>query len=233
MHHPNATYFQSSTVLTKNAPVVPSSVFGLQVVVQRKDMMLAQTNNYKMIELQKVVGAEITPLPLHRSRPQSVITHSNHAIAVSSKSVVSPTLRQQSKSVSFDPKCRAKRTIHLKDYTADDISSCWYTERELSEQRRKSVRIISKIAEGGGKAGNYCVRGLDRLTPKAAEERYNVQLDVYLAVLREQHTQYLTGKHDVEAIAQKYRDVSAARHQEAAYQVGLCDAMIARRIFFS
>lgn len=135
------------------------------------------------------------------------------------------------KKVTFASTVHARRVLHVNDYSGFEIYACWYDEEEEAEERRKCVRIISKIVQG--KAGKYCVRGLDRMTPKAVNERDGSRMDAYLAVLREQNTQFMTGQTDAEAIAKKYEAASAARHRKEAYQVGCSDAKVARKCFES
>jgi hypothetical protein len=170
-------------------------------------------------------GPPTTPIIVPQQQQQQQQEEHQHTPAEAS-----PVKKNNNKKkvISFSPTCSIKSALHVNDYTAEEISLSWYNYEESSEHRQKCVRIVEKIVQG--KAGKYCVRGLDRMTPRAVDERNSIRMDTYLAVLREQNKHFLTGRMDEEAIARKYRSASATRHQEEAYRVGRSDAKVALKL---
>lgn len=133
------------------------------------------------------------------------------------------------KKVTFSESCKLRDGLHRNDYTVDEISACWYSRDEASEITRKCVRLLSKFIEG--KAENYCIRGLEQMTPEAARQRENTREDAYVAVLGEQQRcRNLSKSDNEEAIARKYRQAAAAYCQQVASEIGRIDEMVARKI---
>jgi hypothetical protein len=139
----------------------------------------------------------------------------------------SSSSEKTNKVVSFSETYRVKATLHHDDYTDQEEAACWYSQEEYDEISRKCVALISKMILG--KAQKYCVRGLERMIPKAADEHEMTRLDAYIAVFKEQKKHYFN---NTEAIASKYRQVAvaAAKSQQVACEIGRQDALIAMRI---
>ena len=137
--------------------------------------------------------------------------------------LLAPCLPQQRKVVSFAPTCKVRFGVARADYTDEEISASWYSDEDLTERRRRTMDIIFKLRQGEG--DRYCVRGLESTMPEAATELAFTRRMACHTVLREQENQRLTQVYDPEAIARKYRNVSARVCQLAAYHIGHEDAL--------
>jgi hypothetical protein len=139
------------------------------------------------------------------------------------------------KKVSFSETCRIKHVLHLDDYTDEEEEACWYSPEECDEISRKCAVLITRIVQGTTTMKKtqtkYCVRGLERMPPKATEERKLRRLDAYIAVLKEQNKIFFKACNKIEAIARKYSQAAATEKcQEAACAIGREDALIAMKI---
>jgi hypothetical protein len=134
----------------------------------------------------------------------------------------SSTIQPKAK-VSFAQTCKVVLGPSLDDYTAQEISAAWYNGNDYSVIHRKCGSLIRKIKNG--KVDKYCVRGLERMTPRAIEERELTRIATYIAVLGEQNKpSYMRGDKS-EAIARKYRQAAGVEKcQQVAHKVGLKDA---------
>jgi hypothetical protein len=129
--------------------------------------------------------------------------------------------------VSFADICLVRSVLPGTDYTAEEISACWYSKNEYFEIRQKVIRMISTKEKGH----ICCVRGLERFTPEAVLAREDSRMEAYTTVLVEQERQFVMQTSHPEAIARKYRAATAKRHQQKAHAVGRNDELIAMKNF--
>jgi hypothetical protein len=67
------------------------------------------------------------------------------------------------KSVSFKHTVQARKTLHVMNYTEEEVKACWYTREEVKERRRQMhfmVKAIELGAEISEEEDEYCMRGL-------------------------------------------------------------------------
>lgn len=139
--------------------------------------------------------------------------------------------KEQTK-VSFEETCRVKLGLNLEDYTETEIAASWYSKEEYSVITRKCTSLIKNLIKGDEATHQkYCVRGLERMTPEAADKRTLARMDAYIAVLNEQSKRrgYSIDHDNTEEIARKYRETTAMKCQQAAHEIGLRDALAAAR----
>lgn len=126
----------------------------------------------------------------------------------------------QRKEVSFKANARAKRCLHLNNYTDEEIASTWYSRDELDEVRheaRLSVEII--VVAGRGEANldveEYCLRGIEFLTLEGAKHKMENKMAAWDALFDEQDLQLEDGTSDLDMLSMVYFDASYHTQLEA------------------
>jgi hypothetical protein len=140
----------------------------------------------------------------------------------------------QQRTVSFAPTKEMCPTFSVIDYTPEEVKACWYKEHEYDLIIQECLKVIKKMQ--GGKpinAHKYCVRGLDRFAPEAADLREVNKLNAYIAVLEEQNNQLRDGHCDPQEIARHYRAAASRRCQLEAQKVGERDALFVQKLLNS
>ncbi len=112
-----------------------------------------------------------------------------------------------SKSVSFKEVVKAKKTIHVTNFSAEEVKSCWYTDEDFEIMKRE-VRFEVDLFE------NDCLdekdnmrrsmRGLRMFTSAGGKLRRESKRRARNAVLKEQELQRKEGSNDPEYIAEIY-----------------------------
>ena len=115
------------------------------------------------------------------------------------------------------------RIIHINDYTAEEISACWYNDKEFSAIKTQCIsqmrtteplkqKNVVSIIEDQHESGD--ARGLEYFIGSVAETRQKTSQMAIWAVLREQYLQREEGSFDPEFISEIYeRQSSLARVQ--------------------
>ena len=101
------------------------------------------------------------------------------------------------RSVSFRSKVKVRNTMHLNDYTEDEMASCWYSKHEI-EMIREEIRIILTIIDGNSsRINNYndriCSRGLESFSIEGSTKKQEARMnsrDVVLAATRQRYYYY-------------------------------------------
>jgi len=112
------------------------------------------------------------------------------------------------KSVAFDQVVRAKKTIHIANYTQEELIACWYTNHEQREMKRKARHIAKNIARADRATPDdrdedeECTLGLEILADSGCSIRSMNRSRHIAAVLEEQHLQYIEGSDDPDYIAE-------------------------------
>jgi cell division protein FtsB len=121
--------------------------------------------------------------------------------------------------------------LSLDDYTDAEIKACWYDEEDNTVITMECLKIIKKLAQGKAINGRkYCVRGLERMAPKANEKRELNKTNAYIAVLQEQNNQLREGRSDPKEIARQYRYAAAKLCQHEAGKAGERDALFVKKM---
>jgi hypothetical protein len=144
-------------------------------------------------------------------------------------------MRTQGLSVSFDTTYEVCPNLSVHDYTRAESRACWFDEFENAVNRQECLKIIKKIQRGKPifNSKQYCVRGLERMTPDAADRREFNKMNAYIAVLEEQNAQWHSGLNDPKRISRVYRDAAARRSQQEAGKMGQKDALVVQKLLSS
>jgi hypothetical protein len=136
----------------------------------------------------------------------------------------------QQRTVSFAPTTRVRPTLSVIDFTPEEVKACWFEEHEYDLIIQECLKVIKKMEEGKPiNTRRYCVRGLNRFAPEAADRRELNKMNAYPAVLEEQDNQLRDGHCDPEDIAWQYRAAASSRCQHEAQQVGERDALYVQK----
>lgn len=130
--------------------------------------------------------------------------------------------RRRKSGVTFYEVVKARKTIHVADFTAEELRTCWYSSKDLREMKR-DVRYEAKIFADDVEEVSYyiagattpttssvVIRGLDMFTPSGSRRRWESKQRSILTVLEEQRLQREEGSHDPEFIAQIYEGASGS-----------------------
>lgn len=129
--------------------------------------------------------------------------------------------------VGFNPVVKVIHTLHINDYTEDEIDACWYNEREV-----KAIRDDAKVSVELLKNGKleqdteeHCRRGSECQLRSNRSRRRKLKAAGWLAVLREQEEQFEEGMDaDPYCIAHVYKSASS-QASDIARAVALKDEL--------
>ena len=117
------------------------------------------------------------------------------------------------KSVTFNEKVRAKKTIHFADYSDEEIRVCWYDDcdyRRIKNDVKFEASLLENDCLDDDDSSKYCSRGLSHLTTKGAKQRSANKRRGLALVLEEQNLQQEEGSNDPEYIAEIYASSTAS-----------------------
>ena len=104
--------------------------------------------------------------------------------------------------------------MKLHEYTPAEWSACWYHQEEYDAITKECFRIVRKIEKGEPiNSRKYCVLGLEKMTSVASDQRQLDRLNMYLAVLEEQHRQLEQGVYNAKRIAKAYKQAIRENQQ--------------------
>jgi hypothetical protein len=110
------------------------------------------------------------------------------------------------KKVYFSHKIRIKPTLHIRDYTQEEIEATWFSKTDF-----ENIKADMRFALGLLRAGildqdtiSYCRRGLECRTKEGVRKRMFNKASTRNAVLDEQDRQWDIFVTDSEAIAKVY-----------------------------
>jgi hypothetical protein len=148
-------------------------------------------------------------------------SYDNHARAIHfetehSYSVCAPLTKRPypkaKKVVTFQQSVKAKKTLHINNYTEEEIQACWFDDDE-SKQMKEEFRLAANLAMNG-LLPQESSRGLELYT-KEAQSRRQHKATAREEVLDEQELQWDEGAYDPEYIAQIYEAASASSRARA------------------
>ena len=115
---------------------------------------------------------------------------------------VNPLATKSKKSVSFNSSVRVKKTIHINNYTEQEIANTWWS-REEEQQIREVASIVADMMSAGKQIDENKIsrRGLEGRTMEAQERRLDQRIAVWDAVLDAQAENFEAGIVDDEMIA--------------------------------
>lgn len=132
-------------------------------------------------------------------------------LATKSLSVEHGCFKHQ-KEVSFNEVVKAKKTIHISNFSTDEIDNCWYTENDF-EVMKRDVRFEVNLLEnecikdeGECEQGEmrHSTRGLQMFTKAGSKLRRECKRFSRNVVIEEQELQREEGSNDAEYIAEIY-----------------------------
>jgi hypothetical protein len=135
---------------------------------------------------------------------------------------------KQTKAVTLKKTVAAKKTIHVNDYTDEEITSCWYTEEENETIKAQSLLEASDLLDTEVSDDidyqKSCFRGLEHYVLHIAEERMAYKTIAVSTVLEEQQLQREEGSDDPEFIAELYAECTSLARVKASI-LGLNDRL--------
>lgn len=101
------------------------------------------------------------------------------------------------KSVAFNEVVHVQTTIHINDYTPEEVHDCWYNADEFMVIKA-NVRFAVSLLEQGvfptttddEEREGFCRRAVECRTKANATRRRQLKMSAWLAVLEEQELQY-------------------------------------------
>ena len=134
----------------------------------------------------------------------------------------SATLIVSRKRVTFCEKVKARRTIHLNNYTDDEIDACWYSDLEYYAMKEEIRAVAHLLQEGIVDIHEDVARGLESRCSSGASRRRELRQAAIDAVLDEQEYQDSCRTCDPDYMALMYKHAGHSAVEDARIQ-GLCD----------
>jgi hypothetical protein len=127
------------------------------------------------------------------------------------------------KSVSFHEKVRARVSLHINDYSAEEIQATWLNAADMQRIRREMRYTVQMMKFGSSFDENeYSIRGLEHGTSEGSQSRRKNRSEAVKAVLNEQYRQVAGDSIDEQDLAKVYK-VCASPCQIAAQLSALLD----------
>jgi hypothetical protein len=134
----------------------------------------------------------------------------------------STTKVEVERSVSFRSYASARETIHIDDYTNEEISACWYNAVELKTvivENKTTLLLMDNVFFSNDR---ICSRGLESYTQTGQASKRQHREDAIDAAMDEQDFQTDEGITDPEIIADAYIE-RTRQSQVTARVMGLSD----------
>ena len=201
-----------------------------------------------------------------RRRPCSSSSSSSSSSSIDSEQTTADVQTEtnnnkkiSTKKVSFYCNVAVIYTLHLDDYSEEEMKDCFYGSLELKRIRKQAKATVRYIMSSSSSTSSeddefssssssstedvedeedlcqeqqsHCTRGLEYCTPALRELRSQVKMLAREAVLDEQEYQQMAGVADPERLATVYKD-QTNESLYAAMMIGKSDEYIARQIHF-
>jgi len=168
---------------------------------------------------------------LVREKSQRLLIEGEYDIIPSAEMKVLQTTKKPKKNVSFYDFVSVRATLHYYNMTDKEISSYWYSHREMNIIRRSLIYQLTRMTALKPLAEEFFTpRGLENRTRKGREGQRANELNSINAVLDEQDLQLMEGfPYHPEAIRAVYSEHSQ-KCTLAAQKLGRCDEIEANRI---
>ena len=135
-------------------------------------------------------------------------------------------------SVSFNTKVTVRNTIHINNYSEEELSATWFSTNEFNAMKSEMKSTLKKMKRNGGKSipindedvVGLSSRGLESLTPDGIAKKRIVRQNAIDAVLDEQYLQYREDDYDPEFNADSYSK-KCRRSKAQARAKGRSDAV--------
>ena len=160
--------------------------------------------------------------------PIAFIWEPDHSYSTTAYSTTEGPLspKAQQKSVTFNQTVSVRKTLHINNYSNDEVFACWYNDDEFKAIRKGVKFAVSLLKDGLLEEDTeyHCQRGLELHTRKGANRRLQNKRAARGAVLIEQELQWEAGVYDPEYIAMKCMEYSSSL-QATAHEIGLKDQL--------
>ena len=136
--------------------------------------------------------------------------------------------RTSTKSVSFSRNVCVKRTLHINNYSDNEIEATWLGDSDYERIRKEMDYTIDLMERRKAiDSGKYTTRGLESRTTKGAFQRFQNKLVARKVVLDEQDLQWSSGVKSTEMLSKAYQ-IASKKCRTPAYIHGLTDERVAR-----
>jgi hypothetical protein len=159
--------------------------------------------------------------PLEPSNTESEIMDKQD-LSMMKMSESSTTKMEVERSVSFSPYASLRETIHIDNYTNEEISACWYDSVELKMVKVDNKNTLLLMANVFFINDRICSRGLESYTQTGQASKRQHREDAIDAAIDEQDFQMDEGITDPEMIAEAYFE-RTRQSQAMARVMGLSD----------
>ena len=153
-------------------------------------------------------------------------------ISAPGASVITNKVRKPFPLLSFRPTVAVRPTIHIKDYSDEEISEVWYTKAEKDTIKSEIRRTLLRMLDGSTEADtdqNHCIRGLETYTPAGQTLKRKRRKEAISLVLEEQESQTEKGTPDPELLADLYYEETHFSRASARI-MGLADEETVRNL---
>jgi hypothetical protein len=133
-------------------------------------------------------------------------------------------------SISFNPNVHVKLTIHIDDYSEEEIAASWYCEDELKTIKSELTKTVLLMANACimPNSERLCSRGIECFTSEGRAIKKQRKEEARVAVFDEQDYQFDNDIFDPEVIADDYLD-QTRKSQATATVVGFFDQEAVRQ----
>jgi hypothetical protein len=138
------------------------------------------------------------------------------------------------KCISFAENIQIRETLHIDEYSAEEVQATWYTKRELQDIKNAIRDVVtqnfSKDKTNSIQEEESCNRGFEGFSKYGAAQKKKNKMDAAMALFSEQECQKDYGIVDDEALALLY--ASCTRHcQAVAHSRALQDELVALAVY--
>lgn len=181
-------------------------------------MHTLQKTNIIGVELNRFSSAEIATNPSTKEESQS-------------QQQTPPPQPRSGRRIRFNSRVAVKETIHVNEYTDEEIFRAWYRKADFSKMKTSYAYIVQLLAAGRyqGDTDDMTSRGLEYRHREGAMKRKANKLNALYAVLDEQERQWSSGYENDETLRNVYLQHSThCRHN--AHAMGQKDEDECRRL---
>lgn len=144
--------------------------------------------------------------PLSNTSQPAISSSSHRCIEIEAPRYTTGPTTQGAKgsAVRFFERVQVRKTIHVKNFTKDEIDACWYSDQDFDCMRDDVYIAGNLIDEGLLETDNEdcCRRGAEDHAPLQSRRRRKIKRAVREAVKEEQRLQWEENSSDPEFIAQ-------------------------------
>jgi hypothetical protein len=137
----------------------------------------------------------------------------------------------QKKGITFNNRVSVRRTIHISNFTDEEINACWYSSEDYSAIRKHIHKTVLLMQYGNTShvedCPTFCRRGLEGYTSEGLEGRRRRCTNAKLAVFDEQDRQYDAFEESDDNKIGKVYQKRCRSSRDIATTVGLVDERVA------